>query len=254
MGHCSLSPPSTSVSTRISVTVSSAVLLCVVSVCLECVVVSGFHSSRSEKVGCRIRDYLIEAWLCDLSRIHQQKEGAEKEEGAPVWRAASSCHHSIFLWWDTHRSPQRKLIHRLLLLIFIDSVSSWLRSSLLIDSCCSSVRLGQHCRMSSWSTSYHYMELPAVHHGCSPPAAASHSERHRRYCKAIVTPVFLSSSPHSFWGSHDILFMFLGCRHNFLWQLCCGRLVVWSRRRLQPAVWPAPWLLWWWWKRCAHLF
>lgn len=51
--------------------------------------------------------------------------------------------------------------------------------------------------MSSWSPSNHHVELPAVHHGYPPPAAAGHSQERHCYGNAIVTPVSLSSSPHS---------------------------------------------------------
>lgn len=92
----------------------------------------GFHSSGESRTQ-SILDYLIEVWLCDLSRIHQQKEGAEKEEGALVRRAASSCHHGVFLWWDTHRTPSRKFINYLLLWLIIFWFSQQLIDKFSLD-------------------------------------------------------------------------------------------------------------------------
>lgn len=245
MGHCSLSLLSTSDSTRISVTVSLTLLLCDSWECDVLIMSSGESRTQFEIIW-------LKSGLWSVQDPSTKRRSRKRRRGSRM----KSC---VFL--PSQRFPlvgHAKLYQEHFLIIyypfFVDLVSSWLISSLLIDSCCSSVRLGQHSRVSSWSTSNHYMELPAVHHGCSPPASTSHSEKHRRYGTVIVAPCFLSSSPHYFWGSHDILFMFIGCGHNFLRQLCCGWFVVWSCRRLQPAVWPAPWLLWWWWERCAHLF
>lgn len=47
--------------------------------------------------------------------------------------------------------------------------------------------MGQHCCVSPWSPSNHNVELPEVHHGSSPPAAALPSQGCHRHGNAIIT-------------------------------------------------------------------
>lgn len=43
---------------------------------------------------------LVRACLCVIVsfRLHQQEERTEEEKGVVLRGAASSCHHSVFLW------------------------------------------------------------------------------------------------------------------------------------------------------------
>lgn len=131
-------------------------------------------------------------FLCSGSinkkKEQKKKKGLSYEElRLPAITSFSSGRRSNTNWTDTE--------------FHIETV--WCKhASLLIDSCCPSVRLGRHRRLSSRSTSSHHMELPAVHHGSSSPAATGYSQGQHRYGNATVSPVFLTAPPPTLSKGH----------------------------------------------------